>query len=119
MRGTALSRISRTPCSRAVFTQCWPSVRVNPQQLAAAGAINREVAAQLFISESTVAYHLHKVFRKLGVASRRQLKAPWINSSDPSPGGRGSAANTEAGDVRVDSSVSRQYQFACETEYCA
>lgn len=48
-------------------------MRVNPQQLAAAGAINREVAAQLFISESTVAYHLHKVFRKLGVKSRTQL----------------------------------------------
>jgi DNA-binding CsgD family transcriptional regulator len=42
--------------------------------LAAGGLRNREIAAQLFVSERTVAAHLHRVFPKLGVTTRAGLR---------------------------------------------
>ena len=44
-------------------------------QLAAEGLTNREIGQQLYLSHRTVSSHLHRIFPKLGVASRAELRA--------------------------------------------
>ena len=42
-------------------------------QLAGRGLTNKEIAAALFLAEGTIKVHLHNVFEKLGVKSRKAL----------------------------------------------
>ena len=69
LRATGERARPRSPGAPEVLT---------PQEEQIAGLVaehlsNREIAARLFISASTVEYHLRKIFRKLGVSSRTQL----------------------------------------------
>jgi DNA-binding CsgD family transcriptional regulator len=54
--------------------------RLTPQELQIAlavgeGQTNKEVAASLFLSQKTIEYHLHNIYRKLDIRSRTQLAA--------------------------------------------
>ena len=48
-------------------------------RLVVAGRTNPEVGAELFLSPRTVEWHLRKVYSKLGVSSRRQLRGALPN----------------------------------------
>jgi DNA-binding CsgD family transcriptional regulator len=71
--GTELRATGRT-----LRRQNTARVPLTPQEmqvvrLVAEGGSNQDVAAKLFLSPRTVAYHLYKAFPKLGVTSRTEL----------------------------------------------
>jgi len=53
-------------------------------RLAREGQTNPEIGAQLFISARTVEYHLSKVFLKLGIGNRKELRRV-LGDSDRAP----------------------------------
>jgi DNA-binding CsgD family transcriptional regulator len=62
--------------------------QLTPQELqiarfAARGMTNREIAARLFLSHHTVSYHLHKIYTKLGIASRADLRQADFDDGSP------------------------------------
>ncbi len=52
-------------------------------ELAAGGATNREIAQKLFVTVKAVEWHLSNAYRKLGIASRRDLPTAIYGDAEP------------------------------------
>jgi len=72
--------------SEAPRAQQWASL--SPQelqiaQLAAEGLSNREIGQRLYLSHRTVGSHLYRIFPKLGISSRAQLRSALVPAHPP------------------------------------
>ena len=67
------ARVARGRSHRWLDPSAIRAASTQVARLAAQGSSNRDIAAQLFISPSTIEYHLRKAFRTLNVKARTQL----------------------------------------------
>lgn len=78
------SKLRRHDTSKAA-ARFWPSSRIPAltdteyavAELVAGGLTNAEVAGKMFLSRHTVAFHLRKIFQKVGAKSRIELAVMW------------------------------------------
>jgi DNA-binding CsgD family transcriptional regulator len=73
----------RTAASRAPGSEELTAREQEIAALVAQGRSNKQVAAELFLSEKTVEHHLSRAYAKLGVRSRTELAAAFPGITSP------------------------------------
>jgi DNA-binding CsgD family transcriptional regulator len=94
LRASGQTARRREPSTRDELT----AQELQIARFVAQGLTNREVAAQLFLSPRTIAFHLRNVFRKLDITSRTQLARLDL---DPVSENAGQVANQAIRPVRA------------------
>jgi DNA-binding CsgD family transcriptional regulator len=80
LRASGQTARKRDPSTRGQLT----TQELQIAHFVAQGLSNREVAAQLFLSPRTIAFHLRNIFRKLGISSRTQLAGLALDAASES-----------------------------------
>jgi DNA-binding CsgD family transcriptional regulator len=81
LRAAGEASVNRTP---HLLDQLTPQ-ELQIAQLAAEGLSNREIGERLYLSHRTVGSHLYRIFPKLGISSRAELRAA-LDSATPALG---------------------------------
>jgi DNA-binding NarL/FixJ family response regulator len=81
LRSTGETSRRRTPAAREQLTP----QELQIVQMAADGLSNREIGQTLYLSPRTVSSHLYRVFPKLGITSRTELRGAIGTSGAPWP----------------------------------
>ena len=82
LRATGEKIGPRTPDARDRLT----AQELQIAELAAAGLSNREIGERLFLSHRTIGSHLYRIFPKLGITARAQLRAALEPRGEESAG---------------------------------
>jgi PAS domain S-box-containing protein len=81
-RATELQRRSQSPRGHKELTRALTARQIEILALMSEGLSNAEIAHSLFLSESTVKWHVRKILRALGVSNRAQAVARFLAAPD-------------------------------------
>jgi DNA-binding CsgD family transcriptional regulator len=76
LRASGETSVRRTPDARDRLT----AQELQIAEMAASGLTNREIGQKLYLSHRTVESHLYRIFPKLGITSRSQVRAALPDS---------------------------------------
>ncbi|BCM64941.1 MULTISPECIES: helix-turn-helix transcriptional regulator [Streptomyces] len=97
LRGINASPRSRGRCRPRSGIQGLTDTEYAVAKLVSQGLTNSETAEQMFLSRHTVAFHLRRVFQKVGVKSRLELAVMWNELDTGSAGPAADAAPVLSG----------------------